>query len=138
MRKYLLIVFFLSNQPYSIKKIIDKFKDADIYIGIGGGFSFGKRNKNFLTKGHKYLKKNNFIKNISKVEYAVNEINNNGAIISKTSTISEKEANTLWDYFSHIFDRVEVDIKGGFSIKYLFNMDFLDKINMGSNNDLMI
>jgi hypothetical protein len=130
MKKYLLIIsLYYTNS--TVQQIIDK---SNIYVGIGTTYSIGKRNnkKSIFTSVHLYLRKNDFINNISKLQYSTNEIKDNFIKKSpKNLFISKNEGDVLWEYFSNIFDKVCVD-ENSFFIQYLLNTDFLDKFNMKS------
>lgn len=141
MHKYLLII--LLNHNYSMmKKIIDKSSDfltsqikgsnyssIKIYMGIGIGASIGKRNSknSYLTNIHSNLRKKQFINYISKIKYTINE-NSPSGINPKNHLISDGESNILWNYFSSIFHKIQIN--NDYNIQYLLDVNFLDKINL--------
>lgn len=143
MKKYLLIFSFFDSDSM-LKKVFDgvksrisvkNLKDFNIYCGIGMSFSIGKRNNkdSQLTKLHEKIRKNNFIENINKLQYSLGEINKNGISKDvKNFQISTREADLLWEYFSYIFHKVQVNEKDDFFIEYLLNTDFLHIFNIAS------
>jgi hypothetical protein len=100
------------------------------YIGVGLGHTNSSTppNKSIFTRTHTVLLKQTFFKKIQKFSYTTPAIGQ--ATTPKKQQITPEQTVILWDYFTHIFERVS--IKEG-QIKFIVKNLLLDQISIKDN-----